>query len=217
MTCNAAGLTCPPLWWRTLFSASLTELMRSWKDQSNGPFPQRSPWPSLRFWATSLQWIELQRGRVKLRSSKAHRTMCFVSVFYSSVSLYLSRLQRFLSFLCSSSIVIPLGSHRPADRKAVKKDSWVRVAVAVVLLGIVIGCMLLQQNGWWSDPDRIQSDHNMKVEEDSDHEDGHHHHNPAGHSHGHPSLYHHGVVLTSSGFYVFIFIMDTGLGMWIDF
>ncbi|KAL6465548.1 hypothetical protein MHYP_G00256810 [Metynnis hypsauchen] len=93
--------------------------------------------------------------------------------------------------------------------KAVKKDTWVRVMVALVLLGIVLGCMLLERHGWWSDPESLQSDlnkdtktleehHHHAGEEDDDHKDGDDHHDSDGHSHGHTSLYHHGVVMTSS-------------------
>ncbi|XP_072520993.1 glutathione hydrolase 6-like [Salminus brasiliensis] len=106
--------------------------------------------------------------------------------------------------------------HRPSvglNGKNVKKDTWVRVTVALILLGVVIGFMLCEWYGCWPDPLGLQSDHSndAKVleehhhhnhhhhagDEDDDHEDGDHS-DPDGHSHDHASLYHHGVVLTSS-------------------
>uniref|UniRef100_W5L3P1 Gamma-glutamyltransferase 6 n=1 Tax=Astyanax mexicanus TaxID=7994 RepID=W5L3P1_ASTMX len=88
--------------------------------------------------------------------------------------------------------------------------------VALILLGIVFGFMLCEWYGWWPDPLGLQThlsndagvleehhhDHHNhhEGEEDDDHEDGDHHHDPGGHSHDHTSLYHHGVVLTSSAY-----------------
>ena len=155
-----------------------------------------------------------------LRSCNAWRTMCFVSVFlFICEFLILSDFRSFCLSCSSSAIVVPLVSLRPSDGvngKAVKKDTWVRVTVALVLLGIVLGCMLLERHGWWSDPEGLQSDlskdaktleedhHHHAGEEDDDHKDGDDHHDSDGHSHGHTSLYHHGVVLTSSGLNVSI-------------
>ncbi|XP_022523262.2 glutathione hydrolase 6 isoform X1 [Astyanax mexicanus] len=100
--------------------------------------------------------------------------------------------------------------------KDVKKDTWFRVMVALILLGIVFGFMLCEWYRWWPDPLGLQThlsndagvleehhhDHHNhhEGEEDDDHEDGDHHHDPGGHSHDHTSLYHHGVVLTSSAY-----------------
>ncbi|XP_076853734.1 glutathione hydrolase 6 [Brachyhypopomus gauderio] len=95
-----------------------------------------------------------------------------------------------------------------------KKDTWVRVVVALVLLGVVLVFMILECDGWWSDPGGLQGagcygSHSMvmKTQDEHDHhphmgdaktddhnDEDHHHH----HHHHDISLYHHAVVLTAS-------------------
>ncbi|KAK1792361.1 hypothetical protein P4O66_012312, partial [Electrophorus voltai] len=93
--------------------------------------------------------------------------------------------------------------------EAGKKDTWVRVVMALVLLGIVLVFMILECNGWWSGLQgaggnssyskimKIQEEHDHHLHvgdaKGDDHKGGDHHHH-----HDHASLYHHAVVLTAS-------------------
>ncbi|XP_066511298.1 glutathione hydrolase 6-like [Hoplias malabaricus] len=96
--------------------------------------------------------------------------------------------------------------------KDMKKETWIRVTVALVLLGVIFVCLLYEWNGWWSDPEGLESGLNkdtQTLEDPQNHQEhkgdevaGHEvrddHHSTDRLSHEHASLYHHGVVLTSS-------------------
>uniref|UniRef100_A0A4W4EBT4 Gamma-glutamyltransferase 7 n=1 Tax=Electrophorus electricus TaxID=8005 RepID=A0A4W4EBT4_ELEEL len=78
-----------------------------------------------------------------------------VNLYCRFILLQLSISPAFRTFpsLSSSMLFVPLTSHRPTNGlqgEAGKKDTWVRVVMALVLLGIVLVFMILECNGWWS-------------------------------------------------------------------
>ncbi|XP_016333247.1 gamma-glutamyltransferase 6-like [Sinocyclocheilus anshuiensis] len=102
-----------------------------------------------------------------------------------------------------------------------KRDTCIRVTVAVILLGIVFGFVIYEWNGYWpgieerldlSDHQGTNKTHNIPVDEDhkhhhehhqdddlDDHDDHHHHHDHDSHTHDHSqSLYHNAAIITDS-------------------
>jgi len=121
---------------------------------------------------------------------------------------------------------IVLTLYRPfsnQQRRIRKRDTCIRVMVAVILLGIVFGFILYEWNCYWPGVEERQdlSHHQEpnkthKTSEDEDHEHhehgkdddhdkDHNHKDNHNHTHGHsPHLYHNAAIITDSGMTPFI-------------
>ncbi|XP_048045010.1 glutathione hydrolase 6 [Megalobrama amblycephala] len=111
------------------------------------------------------------------------------------------------------------------QRQRRKRDTCIRVMVAVILLGIVFGFMVYEWNGYWSGVEERQDlshhqepngTHKSSEDEDHDHDDQHgedddhhedhdhnhkdeHNHNNGSHTHEHSQpLYHNAAIITDS-------------------
>lgn len=126
------------------------------------------------------------------------------------------------SFFNTIPPVILIMLYRPfsQQRGRRRRDTYIRVMVALVLLGIVCGFMVYEWNGYWSEDhyqmlnmtnensEEKEHDHHHNHHEDEtdnddndhDHKDGDDHHNHHSHTHEHSeSLYHHAAIITDSG------------------
>lgn len=99
-----------------------------------------------------------------------------------------------------------------------RRGTWVRLAVALLLLGLALGFVICEWRGCLSEEDSLrgstaapghsgtgpkQKGHSHHHDDDDDdddeeEEDHDHHGNSEHHKHQHPDLYHHGVVITDS-------------------
>ncbi|KAA0717367.1 Glutathione hydrolase 6 [Triplophysa tibetana] len=83
-----------------------------------------------------------------------------------------------------------------------KSDTYIRVMVALILLGIVCVFMVCEWNGYWSEEKEHDHHYNQDIDNDDtdhNHKEGDDHHNHHNHTHEHSEpLYHHAAVITDS-------------------